>query len=144
MGGLSVIGAALHVIAAEAVAVGIVGSVALHDRVTGRRTLPRLIRTAAILCGAEAVEVPERESWRPGPLWRWLCTLPAFLAAVAVAVWRGSAEALPMFFRCVIAPGVFVPIVGPVDEATAAVAVGAVALVPSLRAKVAEAWRRTR
>jgi len=113
--------ALLPLVEAEVVAGVIVGGLYVHGRVTGKRTLARVVKTAEILTGAVGC------SWkRPRELAR--------------AVWRGSAEALPKFCRLVIVPGVFCPIPGPVDESAAAVAVCLVAVSPALRVKVLAAW----
>jgi hypothetical protein len=112
----------LPLLEAEAVAFAIVSGLWLHGRATGKQTLRRVIKTAEILTGAEGC------TWkRPKQLAR--------------AVWRGSSEALPAFCRLVIVPGVFCPVPGPVDEAAAAVAIGLVAVSPTLRVKVLAAWK---
>lgn len=119
------IGAAVETAApfieAELAAVAIVGAVHVFDKLTGRETLRRSIRCAAILTGATGC------TWkRPKEL--------------ALAVWRGSDESLPMPGRLLIAPGVFAPILGPVDEAAALVTAATLCAVPSFRETIKAAW----
>jgi hypothetical protein len=116
------VAAALALVEAEVCALALVGMIALHDRVTGKRTLARLLGTAARLTGAHG------HTWRR-PL------------ALARALWHGGPGTLPRTLRLVIAPGVFLPILGPIDEAAAAIAVALVALHPQLRQRVRTAWK---
>ena len=115
---------AAPLIEAEVVACLIVGGVHVYDRITGKRTLRRLIRAAAILTAAEG------QSWRH----------PILLAR---AVWAGSPDSLPLPGRVLIAPGAFAPIIGPVDEALAITAVAGITALPSCRVKVIAAWQTT-
>jgi len=115
---------AAPLIEAEVVACLLVGGIHAYDKITGKRTLRRLIRAAAILTAAEG------QSWRH-PL------------KLARAVWAGSPDSLPLPGRVLIAPGAFAPIIGPVDEALAIIATTAIAVLPSCRVKVIAAWQTT-
>ena len=96
-------------------------------------TFARLMRAAVQLAGiAEAL---------PGDGARLREKIKAIPAIIRAAV-RRHRDGIPVPVRLMIAAGVGLPIVGPVDEALAAISVAGLMFHPATRAKVRRAWQQ--
>lgn len=110
-------------------------------RVVKPRLFARIISTAITLAGiGEALAAIEAEAEGvKGRIRRFLVKLRGVPGVVRAAL-TPHADAVPVPCRVLIAVGVAVPVIGPIDEALAALTVAALMVSEAYRAKVVRAW----
>jgi len=122
---------------------GAIFAALLAFRWLNRPLFDRAFRCAAILAGiaealAEIEARAESEPSRARRLWLRFCGVPRVVRAAL----RPNPDAVPIPCKLMIALGVAVPMVGPVDEAGAVATVAGLTIIPEYRNRVLSAWYR--
>lgn len=120
---------------------GAIFAALLLFRISAPAKFARVFYAAKILAGiVEAVAKAEADAAAAESRWQRFRVKVAAVPAIVRAALLPSPDGLPVVATVMIAAGVAVPIVGPVDEAAAVAVVAGCAGVPEYRRRIVAAW----